>query len=379
MAKERTPHTVVVGGGLAGLVAAFRLREAARVQLLEASPRLGGQLDTLRAEGFLVERGGEGFVARSTALPALVADLGMPADTLIDQATLRSYGFDAVQLTALAPGEAARFLGFQVSREDMGRGIRSLRDGMGSAVAALEQQLRAHPHVTLASSSPVRAIERGELGEPPLRVVRADGTAVGADALVLAVPARVAAELLAPLAGELARALNAAVTSSSVTVELAYARDAVAHALDGSGFVVALAAQQEGLRACTWSSSKFAGRAPSDKAALRAFFRPTAAELDQLDDAAWTTRAVRQSARALELRGAPLHSWVSRWPNALPVFDDTHRARVAALEAALQGLPIALAGSAFHGSGIDAAVQSAERAAERLRALLAGPRVEISP
>ena len=45
---ERTnaqPHVVIVGGGIAGLAAAFFLRdEAVRVTVLEGSPRLGGKL-----------------------------------------------------------------------------------------------------------------------------------------------------------------------------------------------------------------------------------------------------------------------------------------------------------------------------------------------
>jgi oxygen-dependent protoporphyrinogen oxidase len=42
-----------------------------------------------------------------------------------------------------------------------------------------------------------------------------------------------------------------------------------------------------------------------------------------------------------------------------------HRESVAVLERALVGTGVALAGSAFHGSGIDAAVRSAEAAAVR--------------
>jgi oxygen-dependent protoporphyrinogen oxidase len=60
------------------------------------------------------------------------------------------------------------------------------------------------------------------------------------------------------------------------------------------------------------------------------------------------------------------HSWVSRWRAALPVFDDAHRTRVAELEGVLRGRGVALAGAAFHGSGIDAAVKSAEDASRVL-------------
>jgi len=48
------------------------------------------------------------------------------------------------------------------------------------------------------------------------------------------------------------------------------------------------------------------------------------------------------------------------------VHTEEHRAHVAALETALANDPIALAGAAFHGSGIDAAVRSAERVAREL-------------
>jgi protoporphyrinogen/coproporphyrinogen III oxidase len=48
------------------------------------------------------------------------------------------------------------------------------------------------------------------------------------------------------------------------------------------------------------------------------------------------------------------------------VFDPAHKQAVAALETALKGSRIALAGSAFHGSGIDAALRSAATIEERL-------------
>jgi oxygen-dependent protoporphyrinogen oxidase len=61
-----------------------------------------------------------------------------------------------------------------------------------------------------------------------------------------------------------------------------------------------------------------------------------------------------------------LRQWVSRWSDALPVFDPAHKQAIAALETALKGSHIALAGSAFHGAGIDAALRSAATVVERL-------------
>lgn len=356
-------RVIVVGGGLSGLTAAFRLARESHVVVLEAGARLGGQIDTELSDGFVVERGAEGFVARSTAVPALAADLGMPEGELIGQATLRSFGFDGSTLVALGPGEAARFLGFQVAAEDLGKGIRSLRRGMGSLIWALTGNLRDHERVQLRAG--VRAVQVAPSASG-VRVQLADGSVLEADAAIVATTAVVASELLADYAGEAARALAQAVTSSSVTVELAYVRDAIAHALDGSGFVVAESAQQEGLRACTFTSSKFEGRAPKGRVSLRAFFRPSDADIASLDDAAWIARAARGVARVLPVSGDALRAWVSRWPRALPVFDAAHRSRVAALESALAGSAVVLAGSAFHGSGIDAAVRSGEAAAAAL-------------
>lgn len=350
---------VIIGAGVAGLTAAFRLR-ALRPTVVEAQARIGGQVWTELSEGFVVERGAEGFVARSEAIPALVADLGMPGGELIDQATLHSYGFDGQQLLGLKPGEAASFLGFQVAQQDLGKGIRSLRRGMGSLVSALAGNLQDHARFRLG----VRVVAVRRADASGLRIELQDGSELTADAVIVAVPAVPAARLLSPLS-EHAPPLAQAVAHSSVTVELAYARAAIEHPLDGSGFVVAPGQQLDGLRACTFSGSKFVERGPHDAIGLRAFFRPEGG-VDQLDDAGWIERAAIAIARVLPIEGRPRRGWVSRWPNALPVFDAAHRARVATLERELHPQGVQLAGSAFHGSGLDAAVQSGERAAAAL-------------
>ena len=191
--------------------------------------------------------------------------------------------------------------------------------------------------------------------------MRLDGEAF--DAVVLATSSAAAARLVAPLfdAPELSE-LAQAETLSSVTVSLGYEAAQIAHPLDGTGFVVG--EPFEGFRACTFTSSKFDHRAPDGYTSLRAFFRPTAEEL--ASDTPWAERAARVLAQVLPIEGAPQRTWVSRWPNALPVFGPEHRDTVARIEATLGPWAIHLAGSAFHGSGIDAAVRSAEALAARL-------------
>jgi len=74
------PHVVVVGGGLTGLSVAFRLKQFApdvSVAVLEPRDRPGGNIGTEDYRGFRVERGPNGFLDRTPAVPDLVRDLGL--------------------------------------------------------------------------------------------------------------------------------------------------------------------------------------------------------------------------------------------------------------------------------------------------------------
>src|ERR1700683_215075 len=51
---------IVVGAGMAGLAAAYRLRQAgADVTVLESSDRVGGRVRTNSRDGYLIERGAQ--------------------------------------------------------------------------------------------------------------------------------------------------------------------------------------------------------------------------------------------------------------------------------------------------------------------------------
>jgi oxygen-dependent protoporphyrinogen oxidase len=71
----------VVGGGISGLVAAYRLRMAAgpdaSITLFDPADRLGGVLRTERIGGQPLDVGAEAFVARRPEVPALLAELGL--------------------------------------------------------------------------------------------------------------------------------------------------------------------------------------------------------------------------------------------------------------------------------------------------------------
>ncbi|WP_193043187.1 protoporphyrinogen oxidase [Mycolicibacterium baixiangningiae] len=71
----------VVGGGISGLAAAYRLRVTggpnATITVLDPADRLGGVLRTERVGGQWLDVGAEAFVARRPEVPALLAELGL--------------------------------------------------------------------------------------------------------------------------------------------------------------------------------------------------------------------------------------------------------------------------------------------------------------
>ena len=82
-------HAIVIGGGVTGLAACYRLqREAAArdipfdVTLLEASDRVGGVIQTEQRDGFLIEHGPDAFISTKPAAKTLCEELGI-ADQFI--------------------------------------------------------------------------------------------------------------------------------------------------------------------------------------------------------------------------------------------------------------------------------------------------------
>jgi monoamine oxidase len=77
----------VVGGGLAGLTAAYRLKQAGyAAQVYEASDRVGGRCWTIRgafADGQIAEHGGELIDTGHIEMRHLVNELGLPTDNLL--------------------------------------------------------------------------------------------------------------------------------------------------------------------------------------------------------------------------------------------------------------------------------------------------------
>ena len=89
--RALAPKLVVVGGGLAGLTATYRLQQAGyAAELHEASGRLGGRCWTIRgpfADGQIAEHGGELIDSGHIAMKQLAQELGFNLDNLLQAET----------------------------------------------------------------------------------------------------------------------------------------------------------------------------------------------------------------------------------------------------------------------------------------------------
>ncbi len=73
----------VVGGGIAGLTAAFPLSAAHDVTVFESDATAGGKIRSQQLDGFLFEWGPSGFLSNAAELNALAAELEL-TDAVID-------------------------------------------------------------------------------------------------------------------------------------------------------------------------------------------------------------------------------------------------------------------------------------------------------
>ncbi len=188
-----------------------------------------------------------------------------------------------------------------------------------------------------------------------------------ADAVCLALPAYISAQLLSNINPQLSIQLNEIKYASTATINFAYRRDAIRHPLNGFGFVVPFI-EKRSLIACTFSSVKFPNRAPDDHVLLRAFvggaLQP---DLFALDETEMLARVQSDLGELLGVTEKPLFAEVAKWKNSMPQYEVGHLDRMQSIDNQLKQLPsLALAGNAYRGAGIPDCIRSGEAAAEKL-------------
>jgi oxygen-dependent protoporphyrinogen oxidase len=257
----------------------------------------------------------------------------------------------------------------------------------------------------LPAATPVFATVRGGLGFFAARVAEASGatvhtgvlareltrTATGwrvgcarvgagagigplaADAVVLAVPAGAARELLTPVAPPAAAALAGVPYASVGLVTLVYADVRLP---PGSGFLVP-ARQGTAVKAVTFLSAKWPHVTEGTPyQVVRASVGRAGDERDlRRGDVELAGVVAAEIAAATGLTARPVTTRVSRWGGALPQYLPGHLERIAAVRRALPA-GVALAGAGYDGVGVPACIRSGEAAAEAVLRDLPPTRVE---
>jgi protoporphyrinogen/coproporphyrinogen III oxidase len=450
---DRSADVVVVGAGVAGLTVARTVldrRPQARVVVLEAADRPGGQVVTTVADGYTFEHGATAMMSPSGEVRALLDRLGLsdrvePAaaaaastavwlngrlnplptgvgtaartgllslagkarlvaepvlgrrepepDETIHEFARRRFGAEVadVLIGALVQGVTAgdpRSTGLEAFSPRMWRLDRAA--GRGSLLATAIRQRRAGKRGGDAPRGPrpvtlrggglgvvvdtlaaglgnrleyrrsVRAVEAGTARR--LRVIDGAGERIEADTVVLAVPAHVAARLLAGAAPGLSGVLDTVVYTDLRVVGLGYPRTAFAHVPQGFGF---LSPPGEGLDiiGATVSSNAFEEQAPPGRVLVRAFaggvFNPDVVDLDTEAAVEVVGRNIR---RVFGARGRPEFVRDVVWRRAIPQYERHHAGTVRRVDKLLATLPgLHVAGNSYRGVGLEDTIRDAAR------------------
>lgn len=469
---------VVIGAGFSGLAAAeVMAAEGWETTLIDAAGRAGGVVETMREDGWLVERSADNFLTtRPEALDAVVR-LGLEDEIISLQPTARralvlgqgrlhavpagfrlmvpgqlgSIGRSSllsplgklrVALERFVPASTAAdeslesFAVRRLGREAFERLVQPLCSGIWTAdparlsmaaalpdFLAMEKEsgsLRAgekkrlltadrnegtagarYGHfVTLASGLDTLATRwvdtlrnRGvtTLHAQAVRLARCEGFQVTlepsttspadagfvpppgqvleADAVIMTSRAPRAADLVRQLSPQLAAELAKITYAGSAVVTLGFPRDAVSHPLDAAGLVIPRR-ERRSILAVSFSSSKFAGRAPAGHVLMRVFLGGALdPEAATLSDTSLCERATTEVAELLGTHGAPSLVRVARWEGAMPQYHLGHLERVARIKQLAAAIPgYGHAGAALEGVGIPQVIASGQAAARQAMA-----------
>jgi oxygen-dependent protoporphyrinogen oxidase len=315
--------------------------------LVTRPPQTGGDESVY---GFFARRFGD-EVAERVVRPAL---LGITAGDA------RATSMDALfpRIRELERRHGSLLKGLMRGRRARGR-LLTLRGGMTRLIGGLTDALGAR----VERSCEVRRVERNGAR---WRVEHAGGED-DFDAVILAVPAYVAAQILRDVDSAL-RELLARISYAPMRVAgvAFHARD-VPGPLDGFGF---LAARDQGVRilGALYTSTIFPQQAPPDTAYVRVFLGgaadPSAMDLSP-DHALATIR--RDLATALAITAAPVAYHEHLWQQAIPQYGLGHIQLLQQIDVRLASLPgVALAGNAYRGVGVGDVVRDAVVQVDRL-------------
>ena len=189
------------------------------------------------------------------------------------------------------------------------------------------------------------------------------------DAVIATCAAPVLGKLLQPVDISIGSQLGAVPHTSSAVATLCYETDQLPTPPKAFGFVVP-AVEKRPLIAASFTSVKYAGRAPEGSILIRVFLGSAIDDtaLGQ-DDDALIASAHDQLTQLLGVTGQPALSRLDRYVGSMPQYHVGHDEKIAALRDALGSLPrIELAGCGYDGVGIPDTLAAGVKAADKILA-----------
>jgi protoporphyrinogen/coproporphyrinogen III oxidase len=240
----------------------------------------------------------------------------------------------------------------------------SLKEGMQELVPGCVRYVGAE---RIRTGTAVLSVAKREAG---YRLTFDDGTTADFAAVVLATPSFITKEIVGAMDPELSSRLSDIAWSSSATVSLAFRKTDLGKDLPGFGFIVPRVENRR-INACTWSSIKWAHRAPDDTLLIRSFVGGGHhEELVSLGDGELVTIVLEELRDIIGLRAQPVFSKVYRWFQGMPKYTVGHLERIAAIdEKRKEHRGLFLIGSSYRGIGIGDCVKSGFDAAAAIAAL----------
>ena len=466
-------RVVIVGGGISGLAAAYRLKQIASdvsITLIESDGRLGGKIITDRVDGFVIEGGPDTFLSYKPRGLGLCRELGLEGRLHgTNEKIRRTYVMRRAKLydlpeglTGLIPSRfgpmiktglisllgklrmgldyfipakslngdesLAQFVERRLGRELYERMIEPLMsgiyagDGEQLSLAATFPQLRQteiehgslvkgmlaakkngqHPERSSAGTQSKDAPKKKwaafltpttglaeivealqvRLNDVDIRLNTRvkqvnrnsstytidldNGTTLSADAVILATPAYITADLIASIDPEMATALRGIPYASTATVSVAYPLSDIPRPLNGYGYIIPRA-EGRSILACTWTSTKFPHRAPDGYGLMRAFIgRAGDDDVINLSDEQLLQMVRDELHDVLGITAAPMLHRIFRWPKAMPQYTLGHLDRLAVIDRQLIDHPgLFVAGNAYRGIGLPDCIASGETAANQ--------------
>jgi protoporphyrinogen/coproporphyrinogen III oxidase len=230
-------------------------------------------------------------------------------------------------------------------------GAKVIVDALASSLEPfVDVRLNAHVHSLTQIGNTWRVhLENGEILE--------------SDAVILACPANVSAQLLTCVAPDAANALREIRHTGIGTLALVYPRAVLEHHQHLRGLMIPRH-QNRAIDAVLFSGFKMPARVAPDLTAIRVFFGANNPDLVTLPENQLLEVVQRELKTMLGLNAAPLTHHAFRWPQGFPVLELGHLDRVT-LSERLMPHSVFLAGASYRGLGVPDCVRQGQEAATK--------------